>query len=75
MKKLGSSQKGKIIPFPKKMILPDPATQAREAIEKRFGITFKEFMGENGKRTPEVEEKMKRAMRKETLRIASELET
>jgi hypothetical protein len=63
----------KVFVFPQQTMMAkeNPAAIARRAIENRFGISFSEFMGVNGKRTPEVQEIMKRALRKETMAIST----
>lgn len=72
-----------IIPFPKRpQNQPegfkenkknDPLAPLKKYIQERFNVTLEEHMGSktDGKRTPETEAKINRALHKETLRLAS----
>ncbi|RAV02082.1 hypothetical protein DQG13_10830 [Paenibacillus sp. YN15] len=63
-----------MIPFSQKQKSKDEAfDQAVQSIEKRFGVSFWEYMGLEG-RTEEVQEKINRALRKETFQLASTYE-
>lgn len=59
----------KVIPFPRSQNAGRPAVAARRAIEKRFGVSFSEYMSVN--RSEEAQRKIDRALQKETLIIAS----
>lgn len=59
----------KVIPFPHSQNVERPAMAARRAIEKRFGVSFSEFMSVN--RSEETQRKIDRALQRETLIIAS----
>lgn len=60
-----------MFPQPQQVNKDNPAAIAKRSIEKRFGVTFGEFLGMNGERTPQVQKQIKHAMQKETLVIAT----
>jgi hypothetical protein len=62
----------KVIPFPRRK-QPDTATiAAMEKIEKRFGISFWEYMGFTGDKS-EVRKKIDRQLHKETLQMTTKI--
>ncbi|MNI26482.1 hypothetical protein D3C73_801820 [compost metagenome] len=65
MKQFGS-RKSKIVAFPWSQ--NSSALAARKALEERFGVSFSEFFSV---RTPDVQERIDRSLKKETLKMAS----
>lgn len=62
----------KVIPFPRRK-QPEAATlAAMQSIEKRFGVSFWEYMGFTGDKA-EVRAKIDRQLHKETLQMATKL--
>ncbi|WP_181454680.1 hypothetical protein [Paenibacillus dendritiformis] len=55
----------KVVPFPQSS--PTAAQIAMQNIEKRFGVSFLDFMA--SQRSEETQERIDRALRKETMRI------
>lgn len=51
----------------------DPVQSAMDSIEKRFNVCFWDYVGVNGKRSNEVQKKINRALKKETMKIASKI--
>ncbi|MDO3409862.1 hypothetical protein QWJ34_08820 [Saccharibacillus sp. CPCC 101409] len=49
----------------------DSLANLKSTIQKRFGVSLTELIGEDGKRNEEVQKKINRALQKETLLIAS----
>lgn len=63
-----------VISFPERNVdTVDPLADLKNRIEQRYGVTLKEYMGHNGKRSDEVQERINRAMKKETIQMASRL--
>lgn len=65
---------GKIIPFPSSKIITneDPLAYLKKSIQKRFGVTLQEYCLVKGKRSPEVQAKIDRALKKEMLKYLSQ---
>ncbi|PAD73075.1 hypothetical protein [Paenibacillus campinasensis] len=63
-----------VVSFPEKKHV-DPLANLKQQIQNRFGVSLCEYAGygNNGKRSPEVQSKIERAMKKETLKMASKL--
>jgi len=66
---MGGMNMGQVLKFPQKQE-ESPVLKAMKAMEKRFGVSFEDYMELNGKRTPETQEAIDRALRKETLLIS-----
>lgn len=63
-----------LVSFPNRNVKPtDPLAGLKQKIQERFGVTLAEYAGfENGgKRSAEIQEKIDRAMKKETLKMAT----
>ncbi|MFB5677983.1 hypothetical protein ACE3NQ_12325 [Paenibacillus terreus] len=61
-----------IVSFPNRNVEEtDPMAGLKKRIQERFGVTLHEYIGPEGKRSPEIQEKINKAMQKETIRIAS----
>jgi hypothetical protein len=58
-----------ILSFPRKKQTDDSFDLAAKAIEDRFGVSLWEFMAIDGRRTPETQAKIDKALRKETFKI------
>ncbi|MEK5061108.1 hypothetical protein BK126_26715 [Paenibacillus sp. FSL H7-0326] len=63
----------RVISFPNRNnVKPvDPLADVKSLIQERFGVSLAEYAGTNGKRSEEVQNKIDRAMQKETLQLAS----
>lgn len=46
----------------------DAFDRAVQAIENRFGVSFWDYIGQNGQRSEQVQQKIERALREETLK-------
>lgn len=62
----------KVIPFPRRQEPDAAGLNAMEAIEKRFGVSFWEYMGFTGDEA-KVRAKIDRQLHKETLKMATKL--
>lgn len=62
----------KVIPFPLQKQPDAAALAAMQSIEKRFGVSFWEYMGFTGDKT-KVRAKIDRQLQKETLHMATKL--
>lgn len=62
----------KVIPLPRKNQATATSVAAMKNIEKRFGVSFWEYMGFIGDKE-KVREKIDRALHKETLQIATRI--
>lgn len=62
----------KVLSFPQTVIKEDPTLASMEGIEKRFGITFWEYMGFSGDKE-KVREKIDLVLHKETLQMATKI--
>ncbi|MEK4983630.1 hypothetical protein [Bacillus sp. FSL K6-6540] len=61
-----------VISFPKRQISSnDPLANLKNRIAQRYGVSLMEYIGQDGKRSPEVQQKIDRAMLKETMLVAS----
>ncbi|MFM9278079.1 hypothetical protein [Paenibacillus jiagnxiensis] len=61
-----------IVSFPNRNVEEkDSLVGLENRIQERFGVTLQEYIESQGKRSPETQAKINKAMQKETLRIAS----
>jgi len=61
-----------IVSFPNRNVEEtDSLAGLKKRIQERFGVSLHEYIGSKGKRSPETQEKINKAMQKETIRIAS----
>ncbi|OUM85214.1 MAG: hypothetical protein BAA01_00110 [Bacillus thermozeamaize] len=57
----------KVIPLSRPRLQDeDSFDEAMKAIEKRFGVSFWDYIGLNGRRPKEVQERIDKALQKET---------
>lgn len=62
----------KVIPFPRRKQPDDAALAAMKNIEKRFGMSFWEYMGFTGDKD-KIRKKIDRQLHKETLQMATKI--
>lgn len=62
----------KVIPFPRRKLPDDAGLTAMRNIEKRFGVSFWEYMGFTGDKA-EIRKKIDRQLHKETLQMATKI--
>ncbi|WP_338552909.1 hypothetical protein [Paenibacillus sp. KS-LC4] len=58
----------KVLQFPHQnnAIPSDPFNEAMAAIENRFGVSFQDYLGVNGKRSADTQARMEQSLKEET---------